>query len=57
MLTEHSLIEHGTPSGSRAAGLTMLTIVMSLVAKRASVADRDINDIYELIDIGRELHE
>lgn len=43
--------------GSRTSGLATLAIVMSLVVKRVSGADRDVNDIYELIDIGRELHE
>ncbi|MCK5330536.1 MAG: hypothetical protein KAK01_03940 [Candidatus Marinimicrobia bacterium] len=57
MLTEHSINEYGTPSDNRAAGPAMLTIVMSLVVKRASGADQDVNNIYELIDFGRELHE
>ena len=43
--------------GSRTSGPATLTIVMSLVVKIVSGANRDVNNIYELIDIGRELHE
>ena len=57
MLTEHSINEFGTPSGSWASRQAMLTIVMSLVVKRASGADQDVNNIYELIDFDREFHE
>ncbi|MBC8400225.1 MAG: hypothetical protein H8E14_01915 [Candidatus Marinimicrobia bacterium] len=43
--------------GSRTSGPATLPIVMSLVVKIVSSANQDVNNIYELIDIGRELHE
>ncbi len=43
--------------GRRISDETLLMIVMSLVVKRASGADQDVNNIYELIDFDREFHE